>query len=223
MKSFCDRFGLPGGGRPDLRGGRPQFVLVDELLRHQRQIRRALSLLQEGDSSARLIKYWNSSEEPRLSEPNCAQAETAALRWSLLHRISFRRCGFNWLSSPALAPNCSAASAAMSHSSSARGQAAAALRNTARTRAKSRRSKSGTSAEGGIEMKGHLARGRRGTGPSFSTCAIPKRESASANGTRSAEPSARRRPSARASSQNSRKAHTLSLKNDPRDVSRKVA
>lgn len=61
MKSFCDRFGLPGGGRPDLRGGRPQFVLVDELLRHQRQIRRALSLLQEGDSSA-LIKYWNSSE-----------------------------------------------------------------------------------------------------------------------------------------------------------------
>jgi hypothetical protein len=55
MQDFCNRYGVPYGGRPSRVS-----VNVDELLNHQRKFRRALSLLRKGDVSE-LAKLWNSS------------------------------------------------------------------------------------------------------------------------------------------------------------------
>jgi hypothetical protein len=61
MLGFCDGFGLPGGGRPDMATtATPTQQRVDDLLGDQREMRRALSLLQRGNASE-LSRGWNSS------------------------------------------------------------------------------------------------------------------------------------------------------------------
>ena len=62
MLQFCNQFGLLVGGRPDLARllGKPtkQAVIVDEILRHHRAMRRALDLFKRSNPS-RLVKTWN--------------------------------------------------------------------------------------------------------------------------------------------------------------------
>lgn len=64
MQDFCRLYGLPGGGRPDMAplqtAPKSEGVLVDVLLTHQMQLRKALKLLRQGDTSG-LTNYWNSS------------------------------------------------------------------------------------------------------------------------------------------------------------------
>jgi hypothetical protein len=64
MQSFCNRFGLLGGGRTDLPPlGKPtgENASVDDFLRQHRAMRRAVDLLERRDV-CELAKLWNSSD-----------------------------------------------------------------------------------------------------------------------------------------------------------------
>jgi hypothetical protein len=65
MQDFCSRFGLLGGGRPDItRRDKPIFEssAVSDFLFQQRIMRRALDLFERGDCSE-LVNQWNSSQQ----------------------------------------------------------------------------------------------------------------------------------------------------------------
>jgi hypothetical protein len=64
IKTFCDNFGLLGGGRADMPfRGAPKFeaALVSPILHEQARFRRAFDLFEKGDNSA-LVKRWNSMD-----------------------------------------------------------------------------------------------------------------------------------------------------------------
>lgn len=67
MQAFCNKFGLLGGGRPDLASvkGKPKnvSVVVDDLLALHREFRRAVDLYRHGDLAG-VANYWNSTHWP---------------------------------------------------------------------------------------------------------------------------------------------------------------
>jgi len=67
MQAFCNKFGLLGGGRPDLAPsrGKPtsEAVVVDVLLEEHREFQRAVQLYRQGDLEG-AAKYWNSRHWP---------------------------------------------------------------------------------------------------------------------------------------------------------------
>lgn len=65
IKTFCDNYGLLGGGRPDIAPPRgtptSEGAVVSPLLHEHRRFRRAFDLFEKGDNSA-LTKRWNSMD-----------------------------------------------------------------------------------------------------------------------------------------------------------------
>jgi hypothetical protein len=65
IKTFCDNYGLLGGGRPDIAPPRGtttyEGALVSSFLQEHRRFRRAFDLFEKGDNSV-LAKRWNSMD-----------------------------------------------------------------------------------------------------------------------------------------------------------------
>ena len=117
MKTFCDNYGLLGGGRPDIAPSRStgtyEFALVSPFLHEQRRFRRAFDLFEKGDNSA-LVKPWNSMDGAPLIRTELRVGPEWRLKMVFVPPALLRRFGSNWPSTHARTPSSSAASAARS-------------------------------------------------------------------------------------------------------------
>jgi hypothetical protein len=199
MHAFCNKFGLLGGGRRDLapmRGRRlSESALGSDLLREHWRIRSALSRFRKSDPSE-LVGYWNSAHGVGL-----VRAELRVDPEGRLERVLMPPdlMSAMWLQFADFA--CSQAQLFRCQRC---GKPFQVGTGTGRRRTANFCSDSCKVARSGRDKERQnetvtSAKGRPVTGPSSSTCATLRRACANASGIRSAEPSARRRPSVPAS------------------------